>query len=430
MNELFTATSPQAWAPLALRIAPKDLSGFAGQEHLVGPDGPLRKVFEHPEPLNAIFFGPPGCGKTALARLIGGSQQLKTVELSCVEHGIPKIREVITQAGVSRSNTGKPTLLVLDEIHHLNRTQQDILLPYMESGVIAMIGMTTENPFFYIHKAVLSRALVFEFKSLEPEALASLLEKALLELAGEDKILRLTQEAKISLCRFCNGDARKLINALEFLALQAHKTEGSFDATDLKRLLGSRQVAYDKKADSHYDMASAFIKSMRGSDPDAAIYWMTKMLEGGEDPRFVARRILILASEDVGNADPLALVVAQSAFHATEVLGMPECAITLAQAAVFVACAPKSNASYMALNAARKEIADGPARHVPDHLKDASQDAVLGHGKGYKYAHDHPSHFVEQEYMPKHKIFYQPTDLGHEAKIRARLEQLWKRKYS
>lgn len=415
--------------PLARRASPDRLDEFAGQEHLLGLGAPIRRALESRQPVNAVFFGPPGCGKTALARLMAKNFGLEAVEISCVTTGAPAIRKAMEAASLRFEAGGKPTLLVLDEIHHLNRTQQDTLLPYMESGAVALIGLTTENPFFYIHRAVLSRALVYEFKKLEDRNIERILQRSLELCCKESKPPALEEAAKNYLVRFASGDARKLLNAVEFLASQTTEKSGPWNREEIEKLLGLKQIAYDKKEDSHYDTASAFIKSMRGSDPDAAVYWLAKMLEGGEDPRFIARRIVIAASEDVGNADPLALVVAQSAFHAVEMLGLPEGAIPLAHAAIYIASAPKSNAAYLALKSAQEEIRRGQPQEVPIHLKDASQDTSLGHGQGYLYSHDYPEHFIQQKYMEKFKLFYQPTTLGAEAAMRERLEKLWKRKY-
>ncbi|MBI4064247.1 MAG: replication-associated recombination protein A [Elusimicrobia bacterium] len=427
--ELFSTTKAE-WVPLAKRLLPSKIGDFFGQEHLLGREGSLRLALEAGQPMSAIFFGPPGAGKTSLAHLMARSWTLDYVEISCASSGLPKIREAIGQAEMRLKTTGRTTLLVLDEIHHLNRTQQDILLPYMESGVIALVAMTTENPFFYIHKAILSRALVFEFKSLTDGNLAQILSRALKILSADGQSLGLKEESQEFLAHFAAGDARRLLNTVEFLSrMEAKAPAGGWVPKDLERLLGRRQVLYDKKEDNHYDVASALIKSMRGSDPDAAVYWLARMLEGGEDPRFIARRIVIAASEDVGNADSMALVVAQSAFNAVEMLGLPEGAIPLAHAAIYVACAPKSNAAYLALKAAQEEVSKGKPQEVPAHLKDANLDAVLGHGKGYLYAHDHPDHFVNQKYMEKFIQFYHPTVIGAEATIKERLEKFWKRNY-
>ena len=320
-------------------------------------------------------------------------------------------------------------LLILDEIHHFNRTQQDVLLPSVEKGEVILIGMTTENPFFYINGALLSRSIVVEFKTLEESHLRKILARALTEERGLKSLnVELSGEAADFLVSNSMGDARRLLNALELAVVTTTPGPAGKRKVDLdtaRESIQRRSLRYDKSSDEHYDHISAFIKSMRGSDPDAAVYWLAKMLQAGEDPRFLARRILICASEDVGNANPMALLVAQSAFKSVEVLGMPESRITLAQAAIYVAVSPKSNASYMAINKAMAEAANGPERPVPMHLRDASKDGeALGHGKGYKYPHDFPNHYVKQEYMPEPKKFYKPTEQGFEAEIAKRMKRL------
>ena len=420
-----------AYSPLAARLAPKELDEFAGQEDVLGPGKLLRRAIEADNLKSAVFFGPPGCGKTALARYIAGRANAKTFELNAVMAGVPDLRKIIEYskglgAGLARSQR---VLLVLDEIHHFNRTQQDVLLPSVEKGEIILIGMTTENPFFYINQALLSRFIVVEFKPLQAAHLSDIFDRAVTHPEG---LLNLKPEvtpgAKKYLIDNSSGDARRLLNALELAAVTTKPGADGVRRIDdavARESIQRRSLRYDRSSDEHYDHISAFIKSMRGSDPDAAVYWLAKMLEAGEDPRFVARRILICASEDVGNANPMALVTAQAAFSAAEVLGMPEARIVLAQAAIYVACSPKSNASYLAVNAAQAEVKSGTERPVPLHLRDGSKDgAALGHGRGYKYPHDFENHYVRQEYMPAPEKFYEPTDQGFEAEIGKRLKRL------
>lgn len=420
-----------AFQPLAARLAPKELEDFAGQEDVLGPGKLLRRAIEAGTLQSAVFFGPPGCGKTALARYIAGRANAKTFELNAVLAGVGDLRKIIDYSkGLGGGLASRQrVLLVLDEIHHFNRTQQDVLLPSVERGDIILIGMTTENPFFYINQALLSRFIVVEFKPLGAEHLSAIFDRALAHPDGLANLKpQVTPEAKKYLIGNCLGDARRLLNALELAAVTTKPGKGGarrIDEAVARESIQRRSLRYDRSSDEHYDHISAFIKSMRGSDPDAAVYWLAKMLEAGEDPRFVARRILICASEDVGNANPMALVLAQSAFNSAEVLGMPEARIILAQAAIYVACSPKSNASYMAVGAAQQEVKSGPERQVPMHLRDASKDGeALGHGKGYKYPHDFDGHYVKQEYMPDPVRFYEPSEQGFEAEIGKRLRRL------
>lgn len=432
-SELFASQIPLSSRPLAARLAPRKLDEFAGQEAILGPGKMLRRLLEAGKFSSALFFGPPGCGKTALARLIASQAQARVVELNAVAAGVADLKKVIEQARYDRSARGANTLLLIDEIHHFNRTQQDVLLPCAERGDILLIGMTTENPSFYVNAALLSRITAFEFQPLGNEHLEKILNRALddkeLGLGGLN--VELSVEAAKHLVQMSGGDARKLLNALELAALStAPDTHGKrlVSLAVAEESIQKRAIRYDKRGDDHYDHISAFIKSMRGSDPDAALYWMAKMLAAGEDPRFVARRVLVCAAEDVGLADFRALLVAQAAFHAVEALGMPEARIPLAQAVIYVATAPKSNSAYLAIAAAIDEARNGPAREVPLHLRDASLDAeTRGHGKGYQYPHDFPHHWVEQEYMPSPKRFYVPTDQGDEKRLAETWNKLRKR---
>ncbi|MFA6318190.1 MAG: replication-associated recombination protein A [Elusimicrobiota bacterium] len=429
-QELFpTELSPRD-QPLAARMAPRQLSDFAGQEGLVGPGKMLRRLVESGKLSSALFYGPPGTGKTAMARLVAERSGASVVELNAVVTGVAELKRVLEAAKFDRAAKGTRTLLLLDEIHHFNRTQQDTLLPAVERGEVILVGLTTENPSFYVNAALLSRFTAFEFKPLAERHLAAILDRAVSDGTmglGSFK-LRIDPAAREHLLRMASGDARRLLNALELAALSTPPDkDGARDITlgVAEESIQKRAVRYDKKSDDHYDHISAFIKSLRGSDPDAALYWMAKMLVAGEDPRFIARRLLIAASEDVGLADFRALLVAKAAFDAVEVLGMPEARIPLAQAAVYVASAPKSNSAYLAVDAAMKEAAEGPGREVPMHLRDASLDAeTRGHGKGYQYPHDFPSHWVRQAYMPDPMTFYRAADQGDEKRIAEALRKL------
>jgi len=427
MSELFAAGAGSL--PLAARMAPRSLDEFAGQAALLGPGKLLRRLVESKRFTSAIFFGPPGCGKTALARYIAGQSNAEVVELNAVTAGVADIRKAVEQAKYS-ATLGRKTLLLVDEIHHFNKTQQDALLPSVERGDVLLIGMTTENPGFYVNAALRSRVTAFEFMPVPESELEKILDNAINDNDRGVSSLRviMTPEAKAHLVRQSGGDARRLLNALEIAALTTGTdTNGDRRVTlaVAEESIQKRQIRYDKKSDDHYDHISAFIKSIRGTDPDAALYWMAKMLEAGEEPRFIARRILIAASEDVGNADFRALLVAEAAFRAVEVLGMPEARITLAQAVTFVASAPKSNAAYLAIDKASAEVREGPSREVPLPLRDANMDAKeRGHGQGYKYPHDFPGHWTAQEYMPSPVRFYEPTDQGDEKRIAERLKAL------
>ncbi len=405
--------------PLAARQAPQKIEDFAGQPHLLGPGKMLRRLLETDTLKSAVFFGPPGCGKTATARYVASRTQAHVVELNAAAAGVADIKKVIAEAK-ERVRTPtfeeRRTLLILDEIHHFNKTQQDTLLPSVERGDIILIGITTENPYFYINNALLSRFSVFEFKALSDKDLAKILNRA----AKQEKV-NLTDEAAEYFITQANGDGRKILNALEIAVLTTEPDKDGIKQVDLKtaqECIQKRHLNYDKKGDEHYDIISAFIKSMRGSDPDAAVYWLARMLESGEDPRFIARRILICASEDVGLAEPAAIMIAQAAFNAAEELGMPEVRIPLAHAAIYVACCPKSNSAYLAIDRALQEVREGKLRRVPDHLRSG------GKNRGYKYAHDFPNHYVKQAYMPDPIQFFKPTTQGKEAALIERLKKM------
>jgi len=409
--------------PLSIRMLPQSIDDFFGQEHLLSEGKFLRKVIDKGLITSALFYGPSGVGKTALASIIANRIDAQVHNLNATTAGVSELKKIIEYS--QNSFNIKKNLLILDEIHHFNKNQQDILLPAVEKGDIILIGLTTENPFFYINRALLSRFLIFEFKPHNEKSLENILNKALV-YGFEGINIDITLSAKKLLINFSAGDARRLLNILE-LAVISFEDNGKVKIDDeiIKQIVQSRNINYDKSSDNHYDHASAFIKSMRGSDPDATIYWLAKMLEAGEDPLFIARRIVICASEDVGNANPMAIVLANSAFQATKNIGMPEARIILAQAAIYVAISPKSNSSYIAINKAIEEVKNGPVRNVPLHLKDSTVDGdFFGDGKGYKYPHNFPGHYIKQEYMPEPKIFYEPSDQGFEQEIRKRLEKI------
>ena len=405
--------------PLAARQAPKKIEDFAGQPHLLGPGKMLRRLLETDTLKSAVFFGPPGCGKTATARYVASRTQAHVVGLNAAAAGVAELKKLLPEAK-ERMRTPtfeeRRTLVILDEIHHFNKTQQDVLLPSVERGDIILIGITTENPYFYINNALLSRFSVFEFKPLAEADLRKILARA-----AQKENVKLSDDAAQYFITQANGDGRKLLNALEIAVLTTEPDKDGLKQVDLavaQECIQKRHLNYDKKGDEHYDIISAFIKSMRGSDPDAAVYWLARMLESGEDPRFIARRILICASEDVGLAEPAALMIAQAAFKAAEVLGMPEVRIPLAHAAIYVACAPKSNSAYLAIDAALKEVREGKLRRVPDHLRSGMKNV------GYKYAHDFPNHYVKQQYMPSPVQFFHPTNQGKEGPLIERWRRL------
>ncbi len=405
--------------PLAARQAPKKLEDFAGQPHLLGPGKMLRRLLEADMIKSAVFFGPPGCGKTATARYIASRTQSYTVELNAAAAGVADLKKVLTEAkerAITPSFDERRTLVILDEIHHFNKTQQDVLLPSVERGDIILIGITTENPYFYINNALLSRFSVFEFKPLGDNDLLKILTRA-----AETENAKIDKEAAEFFITQANGDSRKMLNAAELAFVTTAPDKKGKKHITLKiaqECIQKRHLRYDKKGDDHYDIISAFIKSMRGSDPDAAVYWLARMLESGEDPRFIARRILICACEDVGLAEPYAIMIAQAAFAAAEELGMPEIRIPLAHAAIYVSCCPKSNSAYLAVDKALQEVREGRYRPVPDHLRSG------GKNRGYKYAHDFKNHYVKQLYMPDPVKFFEPGTLGREAALIQKLKEL------
>ncbi len=411
------------WAtePLAARMRPTTLDEVVGQEHILGEGKLLRRVIEADRLTNIILYGPPGCGKTTLAEVIAKATKRNFVRLSGVISGVADIRMICDRA--RNELGGEGTILFVDEIHRFNKSQQDVLLPYVEDGTVVLIGATTHNPNFFINTPLTSRSLVFELRALAPTAIARLLERALADTEkGFGNLPSVfNADAKEFLATISDGDARHALTALE-IAMRSTPTatDGKIHLTleIIQECVQKRQVRYDKKEDGHYDTISAFIKSIRGSDPDAAIYWLGKMLVAGEDPRFIARRLVISASEDIGNADPRGLTVAVAAMQACEFVGMPECAINLAQATTYLSTAPKSNASYLAVKTAMADIESGAVQPVPEHLKNQHVKAI-GSEKvtDYKYPHDFAEHFVEQAYLRIPKTYYQPTEEGYEATI-------------
>ncbi len=402
-------------------MQPEDFDDFLGQHHLLGNNKPLRRLIEEDKIVSVIFYGPPGTGKTALAHIIARKTKARFIAVNAVTAGIRDIREAV------ESSRGERAILFVDEIHRFNRTQQDALLPHVEQGKFILIGASTQNPFFSLVPALSSRSLIFPFKPIPPEEIKKLLVRALSDRRGlGGRNLSLSPEAADYIASLSGGDARRALNILELSSLSfagAGEGGGTLSIAQVKEVTQDRSIYYDE--DDHYNTISAFIKSMRGSDPDAAVYWMAKMLEAGEDPLFIARRVVICAAEDVGNADPQALTVAVSALHAFEKIGLPEGRIPLAMAALYVAAAPKSNASYLAIDRAVEAVRKEPLQEVPDHLKDASYRSAnkLGAGLGYRYPHDYPHHYVKQQYMSRPKSFYVPSSEGFEKILQQRLNK-------
>ncbi len=417
-----------AQSPLSFRMRPTDLSGYIGQKHILGPGKLLTRAIESDRLSSLILYGPPGVGKTTLAQCISTKTEAVFERINAVSSNVEEMRKILAAAQNRRLQTQKKTILFIDEIHRFNKSQQDVLMPDLEEGYVTLIGATVFNPFFALIGPLLSRSLVFELNALSREEIGSILKRA---LADKEKGLGLlpinaSDEALRLIADVCEGDARRALNALEVGCLTAPrnaKGEIDFDLNVAQESIQKKQVNYDRAGDQHYDTASAFIKSMRGSDPDAALYWMAKMLYAGEDPRFIARRICICAAEDVGNADPQALVLANAALQVSEFVGLPEARIPLAQAAVYVACAPKSNAVYLGINKAIDAVKNNRVQEVPVHLKDSHYPGAkkLGHGQGYQYAHDYEGHYVDQSYLGVKETFYEPTNIGFEQKIQERL---------
>ncbi|HMK43197.1 MAG TPA: replication-associated recombination protein A [Dissulfurispiraceae bacterium] len=404
---------PDETAPLAYRMAPRSLDEYVGQEHIVGAGKLLRRAIESDRISSVILYGPPGTGKTALARVISYQTHARFEWLNAAAAGLDDLRKIVQRAKVLRKD-GVRTVLFLDEIHRFNKLQQDVLLPDVEEGTLVLIAATVENPFFYVNAALLSRSQVFELTPLGEEHVLTLLRRAIADdERGLGKLaINADKDALVHLARVADGDARKALSALELACLTTQPDADGIihiDRAVAEESIQKKAVLYDRQGDQHYDTISAFIKSMRGSDPDASVYYLAKMIYAGEDPRFIARRIVICAAEDVGNADPMALIIATSALRAVEFVGMPEGRIPLAQAAIYIANAPKSNACYRAIDAALDDVGKEPTLPVPDHLKDTSYSGAkkLGRGEGYKYPHAYGGK-VEQEYLPKQKKYYTP----------------------
>ena len=421
-------------SPLASRLRPRTLDEVVGQQHIIGKDKLLYRAIKADKLGSVIFYGPPGTGKTTLAKVIANTTQADFKQINATVAGKKDMEEVVSEAKNNMGMYGRRTILFVDEIHRFNKGQQDYLLPFVEDGTLTLIGATTENPYFEVNGALLSRSRIFELKPLEKDDIKQLIYRAVTDSErgmGTYRV-KIEEDAADFLADTANGDARAALNAIELGVLTTGRSEDGLIHIDLaaaQECIQKRAVRYDKDGDNHYDTVSAFIKSMRGSDPDAAVYYLARMLYAGEDIKFIARRIMICASEDVGNADPQALSVAVSASLAAERIGLPEAQIILSQAASYVACAPKSNASYMAIQNAMENVKTTRTMPVPVHLQDRHYKgaAKLGHGEGYKYAHDYPKHYVNQQYLPdgmEGTIFYEPSDNGYEKQIKEHMKWL------
>jgi putative ATPase len=414
--------------PLASRMRPRNLDEFIGQQHFLGEGKLLRKLVTADRLGSVIFFGPPGTGKTTLARIVAGETKRRFEQLSAIMHGVKDLRAVLSRARDELASGGRGTLLFIDEIHRFNKAQQDALLADVEDGVVTLIGATTSNPFFAVNGALVSRSQVFQFEPLNEDDIRTLVDRALGDNQrglGQQNIT-IAEPAVIYLAKTCDGDARKALSVLETAVIAAAEADQDtihIDADAMKMAVGRRAVQYDPTGDEHYDCASALIKSIRGSDPDAGLYWLARMLEGGEDIRFICRRLIILASEDIGNADPHALPLSMACSQACEQIGLPECQLTLSQTVTYLACAPKSNAATTAIGAARRDVREDRILPVPRHLRDAHYDAAeeLGNGVDYQYSHNEADGVSAQDYLGVEKEYYQPVDRGFEAELRQRL---------
>jgi len=418
--------------PLAARMRPRTLDEYVGQSHFLGPGKLLRRMLQARRLQSVIFYGPPGCGKTSLARIISRHIDAQFIQLNATMIGVKELRGALDEARERLETSGRKTVLFLDELHRFNRSQQDSLLPDVENGVVSLIGATTQNPFFSLVAPLISRSQVFEFKPLLREEIVQLLKTALIdrERGLGNAGVSATVEALEFLAEVSDGDARRALNAVEIGAMSLTSDTKVLDLIVAQESIQKKAVQYDRDGDDHFDAASALIKSIRGSDPDAALYWLARMIEAGEDPRFLARRIVIAASEDIGNADPLAIVLAQSVANGVEFIGLPEGRILLAQAVTYLACSPKSNAAYAAIDAALHDVRTQGVIPVPMHLRDSHYRGAerLGHGAGYQYAHASEDGWVDQDYLGVDKSYYHPTDRGHEEQFRSRLEELRNRR--
>ncbi|REK12041.1 MAG: replication-associated recombination protein A [Planctomycetota bacterium] len=426
--EVSEAANRKRAQPLAARMRPESLDEFVGQQHFLGEGKLLRRLLAADRLGSVIFYGPPGTGKTTLAYLLARASGSKFAQLSAVASGVKDLREVLEAARDRLSADGQKTLLFIDEIHRFNKAQQDVLLPDVEEGIVTLVGATTQNPFFAINSALVSRSRVFQFEPLSSDDVKTLIRRALADnqrgLGGYD--VRMHDEAIEFLAEVSDGDARRALGALEVGVLSSDERPVEFTRALAEESVQRKAIEYDGTGDAHYDAASALIKSMRGSDPDAAIYWLARMLEAGEDVRFLARRIVIFASEDVGNADPQALPLAVAAMQACEFVGLPECQLNLAQAVTYMACAPKSNASMVALGEAKDDVRAGRLLPVPVSLRDSHYGGAkrLGHGKGYEYSHNSPDGVAEQDYLGVEREYYRPVERGYEIEIGRRLEAI------
>lgn len=433
--EYMRSTNMEKEAPLAARMRPRTLDEVVGQEHIIGKDKLLYRAIKADKISSIIFYGPPGTGKTTLAKVIANTTSAEFTQINATVAGKKDMEEVVAKAKDLQGMYGKRTILFIDEIHRFNKSQQDYLLPFVEDGTLILIGATTENPYFEVNGALISRSVIFELKPIPPEAIKELIRKAVYDsdrgMGAYDAVI---DDAAVDfLAELSGGDARHALNAVE-LGIMTTERNASDDKIHItlevaQECIQKRTLRYDKTGDNHYDTISAFIKSMRGSDPDAAVYYLARMLYAGEEVAFIARRIMICAAEDVGNADPQALVVATNASMAVERIGMPEAQIILAQAAAYVACAPKSNASCEAIFSAMQAVERTGNLPIPTHLQDAHYKgaAKLGHGTGYKYAHDYPNHYVRQQYLPYEldgQEFYKPSGNGYEVKIREHMKKI------